>query len=344
MSGFRLEDVVRNNIKDLAPYVSARHTFIGEAKALLDANESPYGDGIVNRYPDPLVSSLREEIAKRENVKPEQVVCGNGSDEILDLIVRIFCEPGKDSILICPPTFGMYKVSAAINDVEVKAVPLINNFQLNIEGIVAEKAKVLFLCSPNSPTGNLMDVSDIEQILQEWPGVVVIDEAYIEFTESESWVSTLAMFPNLIVTRTFSKFWGLAGCRIGYGIASAEIVSFLAAVKPPYNVDNLAYNAALEALSQEDEKKRQAAIQLEQRDILKNVLVSLSFVEKVHPSDSNFLFTSLREDATTLYEHCKANGIIIRRYGKDPMSIRISAGTPEETEHLIAVLRSYTSK
>src|ERR1051326_3128530 len=251
---FKLENILRENIKKLVPYSSARDEFKGEATVFLDANENPHGSPLeqhFNRYPDPLQLKLKEKISRVKGVPVKNIFLGNGSDEVIDMLCRAFCNPGKDNVILCPPTYGMFEVSANINDVEVRKVPLTAEFQLNAEGIseqVDDNTKLIFLCSPNNPTGNSLDREDIEFVLNNFEGIVVVDEAYINFSKQKSFTLELNEYPNLVVMQTLSKAWGMAGLRVGMAFASEKIISVFNKIKPPYNINEASQQLAIKAL------------------------------------------------------------------------------------------------
>jgi histidinol-phosphate aminotransferase len=314
---FDLQSIVRPNILKLKPYSSARSEFAGEAEVFLDANEnafgSPAGDSY-NRYPDPLQKELKGRIAELNSVTPEQIFVGNGSDEAIDLLFRIFCEPRRDEAIICPPTYGMYRVSADINDVAIREVPLTAHFELDVDAILAAqtaKTKLLFICSPNNPTGNLMDRASVERLLEEFRGVVVIDEAYIHFASDASMIPSLASYPNLVVMQTFSKAWGMAGLRVGTAYASPEIISLMNAVKPPYNVSSIAQRAVAEAMAERGSVEDWVKRTLEQRSRLIDKLAEFPFVRKIYPTDANFVLVST-DDAKAIYRFLTEAKIVVR--------------------------------
>ena len=335
---------VRKNILDLKPYSSARDEFKGEAQIFLDANENPYPSSY-NRYPDPLQWKVKEALATIKHVNPEQIFLGNGSDEAIDLIIRAFCEPYQNSILITDPTYGMYAVSADVSAVPVIKVELTKEFDIDVEGIltaVTRDCKVIFLCSPNNPTGNLLSASSIETILDEFKGIVVIDEAYIDFTSSESFIKHLPAYPNLVVLQTFSKAWGLAGLRLGMAFASPELISVLNKIKYPYNVNIQTQEIALKALQVEEKKNKAVAEIIEQREKLKKNLLMLPITRNVYPSDANFLLVKMT-DAPAVYRYLMDRKIIVRDRSKVTLCkdcVRITVGTPEENENLIAALKN----
>ena len=334
---------VRKNILDLKPYSSARDEFKGEAEIFLDANENPY-PSLYNRYPDPLQWKVKEALAIIKGVNPEQIFLGNGSDEAIDLIIRAFCEPYQNSVLITDPTYGMYAVSADVNAVPVIKVELTKQFDIDIDALLAAvttECKVIFLCSPNNPTGNLLSVSSIEKILNEFDGIVVIDEAYIDFTPSESFIKYLPDYPNLVVLQTFSKAWGLAGLRLGMAFASPEIISILNKIKYPYNVNIQTQEIALKALQAEEKKNKAVAEIIERREKLRKNLLMLPITRNVYPSDANFLLVKMT-DAPAVYRYLMDRKIIIRDRSRVTLCkdcVRITVGTPEENENLIAALQ-----
>lgn len=337
MNNFDLKSFVRPNIWTLKPYSSARDEFWGEDGIFLDANENPFGTK--NRYPDPHQRKLKKTLSERKNISESNIFIGNGSDEIIDLIIRIFCEPQKDSILICPPTYGMYEVSANINNVNITRVPLNDHFELNHQEILSKDAKCIFICSPNNPTANLL--KDVDRIIKDFQGIVIVDEAYIDFSDSESYINRLEDFPNLIVMQTFSKAWGLAAVRVGVAYASEKIINLMDKIKPPYNVSKLNQEEAIEALSKSHKFEDRLSVILEQRELLKKDLSELSYVQNIYPSDSNFLLVKMN-DANKVYNYLVSKNIIIRnRHSEISNCIRISVGSPEENRQLIAELRNY---
>jgi histidinol-phosphate aminotransferase len=346
---FVLDKLVRENIKSLKAYSSARSEFKGEASVFLDANENSYGSPLAesfNRYPDPLQLELKSSLEKIKNIYAENIFIGNGSDEAIDLAYRIFCDPGKDNVIICPPTYGMYEVSANINDVEVKKVNLKNNFQLDVDGILKAadaNTKMLFICSPNNPTGNSMNRKDIETLINNFTGVVIIDEAYSDFSNEISFVSDVKKYSNLIVMQTLSKAWGLASLRLGLAFASKEIIDLFNKVKPPYNVNKASQQLALKALQNKKQVNDWVKLIIEQRGLLIKNLSTFSFVEKVYESDANFLLIKV-DDAKTLYKYLTEKKIIVRDRSKEIMCencLRITVGTADENIGLLEVLKKY---
>ena len=339
---FNLNTIVRKNILELKPYSSARSEFKLQDGIFLDANENPFGN--YNRYPDPEQKALKTFIAKRENISEGSIFIGNGSDEIIDLIFRVFCNPGIDKALIFSPTYGMYSVLAAINDVELIDSPLNEKFNLdenNLNRISSiESLKVIFICSPNNPTGNALDPTIITQIIQTFKGIVVIDEAYIDFSKNDSFLIMLSKFPNLIICQTLSKAYGLASIRIGIGYASEKIIALLNKIKPPYNVSGINQKIALEKLLQTEENQANVKSILKEKARLLPILNSFDFVLKIYPSDANFLLIKVN-DANKIYQKLIEASVIIRNRNTEiPGCIRISIGSEAENETLINALKS----
>lgn len=343
----QLDNWLRPNVRHMQAYSSARSEYKGSASIWLDANENPFGK-VFHRYPDPLQQKVKTRLAELKFVQSQQLFLGNGSDEVLDLVMRAFCVPGKDAAISCPPTYGMYRVLAELNDVELREVPLDDDFDLDVEGILAkadEHCKLLFLCSPNNPTGNAFKVERVRRLLGEFSGLVLIDEAYIEFAEQDSFVSCLEEFPNLIISQTLSKAWGLAGLRLGMAIAHTKIVEVLNRIKPPYNISRVNQEAALEKLKKEVQVAKEVAQIRVQRQLLKNALQELPFVRKVYPSDANFLLVKVWRPEE-LYDYLLEEGIVIRlrhRLAGCKDSVRFSIGSPAENERLVQALRQYGS-
>jgi histidinol-phosphate aminotransferase len=349
MNQINIDELVRNNIKDLKPYSSARSEYKGEASVFLDANENAYGSPLAesfNRYPDPLQWQLKQELSKIKGVPPQNIFIGNGSDEVIDIAFRIFCEPAKDNVIICPPTYGMYKVCAAINNVAVKEILLTPDFQLNVEGILSvvdENTKLLFICSPNNPTGNNLNRIDIETLLNNFPGIVVIDEAYINFSRQKPFIQELTEYENLIVMQTLSKAWGLAALRLGLGFASEKIIDLFNKVKPPYNINLASQQLGLQALLKVDEVNRNIRNIVEQRKKVQQQLQQFDFIKKIYSSDSNFILIKA-DDADKLYQYLLTYKIIVRNRNKEPLCencIRITIGTETENITLINALKNY---
>ncbi|EZH75478.1 histidinol phosphate aminotransferase [Aquimarina atlantica] len=341
---FSIKQLVRKNIQYLKPYSSARDEFtdFDQDMVFLDANENPYENG-VNRYPDPQQKSLKKIIANQRKVSETNLLLGNGSDEVLDLIFRAFCEPGIDNIITLPPTYGMYKVLAEINNIEEQQVWLEEGFQPDVEAILAtanSDSKLLFICSPNNPSGNLIEQKRIEELLERFRGLVIIDEAYIDFTDRESWVGSIDRYPNLIVTQTLSKAYGLAGIRLGICYASEEIIDILNKIKPPYNVNELTQQRALQRVSNEDQILAEISAIIEGRTLLEEALSNISFVEKIFKSDANFILVRV-DDANKRYDQLIKEGIVVRNRSTQPLcknTLRFTVGTKEENEKLIEVL------
>lgn len=337
-----INTLVRRNVLTMKPYSSARDDFHGEAEVFLDANENPYPSPY-NRYPDPLQWKVKEKLAEIKGVKPGQIFLGNGSDEPIDLIVRAFCEPNQDSILITEPTYGMYKVCAEVNAVNVQQVLLTPEFDLDLEAIpntFDATTKVIYLCSPNNPTGNLLSRDKIVEVLKRFYGLVVIDEAYIDFTKSKSFIHELKKYPNLVVLQTFSKAWGLAGLRLGMCFASEEIINILNKIKYPYNVNIRTQELALDALENVYRKDIWVDEILKERDLLMRQLKRLKIVENIFPTDANFLLVRVK-DAQFTYQYLMDNRIIVRDRSRVNLCyncLRITVGTPEENKRLIEAL------
>jgi len=343
---FDINALVRDNIKKLAPYSTARHEFKGHASVLLDANENAYGSPLednFNRYPDPLQWQLKFAIAKIKGVPAENIFIGNGSDEVIDLAYRVFCDPVRDNVIICPPTYGMYEVSGNINNVGIKKVNLTPEFQLNVEGIlnsVDAHTKLLFLCSPNNPTGNNMNRNDVEILLNNFPGIVIIDEAYINYSKQKTFIQELTEYPNLIVMQTLSKAWGLAALRLGLCYASMDIINLFNKVKPPYNINEASQELALEALQNTEQVNNWIKESVSERAKLELELSKFSFVETLYESDANFILVKVK-DANALYTFLTEKGIIVRNRSKEVFCdncLRITVGTPDENEILIKAL------
>ncbi|HMO39757.1 MAG TPA: histidinol-phosphate transaminase [Saprospiraceae bacterium] len=342
MSNFDLNKLVRPNILQLKPYSSARSEFKGTAEVFLDANENPFDTGF-NRYPDPLQWKLKAQIADFKDVATKNIFLGNGSDEAIDLLIRIFCEPGADHIITLPPTYGMYQVSADIANVEVREVQLKADFQPDINHILAsanKNSKILFICSPNNPTGNNIHLDNIRALAAGFPGIVVVDEAYIDFSTQPSGITLLSEFPNVVVLQTFSKAWGLAGIRLGMAFAAKEIIHYFNKVKPPYNINQLTQTAALEALQNKAQQAQMVRTVIGQRALLQQYLMGLEYVQRIYPSDANFLLVKM-DDPKGAYRYLVEKGIIVRDRSNVALCagcLRITVGTPEENEQLMQAL------
>ena len=346
MMNFDLNKLLRPNIRTLVPYSSARDEFKGEAKIFLDANENSFGSPLTkwyNRYPDPLQMTLKERLSEIKGVPTANIFLGNGSDECIDILIRACCEPGKDNILICPPTYGMYEVSANINDVRLKKVNLTPDFQLDIDAIaetIDEHTKLIFLCSPNNPTGNSLHREDIEVILNNFDGLVVIDEAYINFSRHRSFSTQLDEYPNLVVMQTLSKAWGLAALRVGIAFASEEMIQVMNKVKPPYNINQASQELALKALEEVGQVNDMIREIVKEREALRNALGQLAIVEKIYPSDANFLLVKIN-DAPGIYHYLLENQIVVRDRSRVELCqgcLRITVGTPTENNILVNTL------
>ena len=340
---FDIKKIVRPNIEILKAYSSAKDEYTGEANVLLDANENSLGSPLTkwyNRYPDPYQKKVKERLSFIKQIKSEQIFLGNGSDECIDNLFRTFCEPGKDNVIICPPTYPMYEVGANINNIEIKNAPLLPNFQLNvahIEQLVNEQTKIIWICSPNNPTGNSLDRIDIETILNHFNGLVIVDEAYINFSKQKSFAQSLIDYPNLVVLQTLSKAWGLAGLRLGMAFASEQIIGYMNKVKAPYNISMVTQELALTALEEVGQVNDMIAHLVDMRIALTAVIESMPFVEKVYPSDTNFLLVKIPK-APELYRYLLTQGIVVRdRSSLENCSdsLRITIGTEQENTLLI---------
>ncbi|HNR06805.1 MAG TPA: histidinol-phosphate transaminase [Saprospiraceae bacterium] len=343
-----IESLIRPNILKLKPYASARHEFTGKGEVFLDANENPFDTG-VNRYPDPLQEKLKSAIGRLKNIPTDQIFLGNGSDEAIDLILRIFCVPGRDEIMVLPPTYGMYQVSADIADVQVKKVLLQADFQPDLPSIrnnLGPHAKVIFICSPNNPTGNLIRREAIEEILEFFGGIVVVDEAYTDFCPEATLLPLLEKYENLIVMQTLSKAWGMAAIRLGMAFASPLLISYFNKVKAPYNINILTQRFALERLSKEGEMKAQVQSIRQQKTWLTRELESLNEVLQVYPSDSNFLLVKVRH-AEALYGYLSAQGVVVRNRSREPLCencLRITIGTETENRTLLEKMNLFQNQ
>ncbi len=341
---FNLDQLVRKNIKELKPYSSARQESSGDDVTLyLDANENSFGSPLprlYNRYPDPQQKLVKDSLSKIKNTTPEHIFIGNGSDEIIDLLIRIFCVPGMDNVIVCPPTYGMYEVCAKINDVEIRKVNLHPDFNLDVDGImniIDVKTKLIFICSPNNPTGNVMEREDIIYLLKHFNGLVAIDEAYINFSQQKSFIAELGQYPNLLVMQTLSKAWGLASLRLGIGYASAELISIMNKIKPPYNIGGAVQALATEALQNIAQVNEWILQTTKERVRISSELAELVQVEKVYPSEANFLLVKF-EDAEKMYTHLLEKKIAVRNRSKEVLCencLRITIGTPGENDLLI---------
>ncbi|MFN6944118.1 MAG: histidinol-phosphate transaminase [Cytophagaceae bacterium] len=346
---FSLDKILRNNIKKVEPYSSARDEYKGSEGIFLDANENSFGsvtEPPFHRYPDPLQRDLKEVIASVKRTDVNKIFLGNGSDEPIDLLIRMVCEPKSDNIIIMPPTYGMYQVSAAINDVGVKKVNLSEDFQIMTRAVldaVDGQTKIIFVCSPNNPTGNSMRIKDIEELLNKFAGIVVVDEAYIDFSNDRGFLSRLSEFPNLVILQTFSKAWGMAALRLGMAFASEEIIKVLNKIKPPYNINGATQNIAIEGLRKVLSKEMRVEQILTSREHLKESLQNLPVVIKVYPSDANFLLVKTT-GGKAVYEFLITKKIITRDRSSVSLCegcLRITVGTPEENDALVNALKEY---
>lgn len=342
---FSLTSLIRPNVLTMEAYSSARDEFYESNSNMifLDANENPFDTG-VNRYPDPQQTNLKAILAKNKDVLPSQLLLGNGSDEVLDLLFRAFCIPGVDTIISTPPTYGMYEVLANLNDIENKKVVLNDAFQLQVSSIleaIDENTKMIFLCSPNNPTGNLLDQAAVVTLLENFKGLVVIDEAYVDFASAVSWTTKLDTYPNLVVTQTLSKAYAMAGLRLGICMASKQIIDVLSKIKPPYNINQLSQEKAIVMLSRKKLFKNRINLILNEKERIIEVLLKLNFVVKIHPSQTNFILLQV-DDATKRYNQLLAAGIVIRNRSKQPLCencLRITIGTPQENKRLVETLK-----
>jgi histidinol-phosphate aminotransferase len=346
---FNINQILRENIKNLTPYSSARDEFKGEASVFLDANENAFGSPLAeqyNRYPDPMQYQVKKRLSEIKGVPPRNIFLGNGSDEAIDILFRSFCNPGVDNVILVPPTYGMYEVSANINDIAIKKVHLTEEYQLNLEGIaeaIDRNTKLIFICSPNNPTGNSIDRGDIETVLANFNGLVVVDEAYINFSRQKSFIQELTEYGNLVVLQTLSKAWGLAGLRLGMAFASEEIIEVINKVKPPYNINEATQKLALQALQNVEQVNGWIKETLSERDNLVKALTPFDFVLDIYPSDANFILVKTT-NAKGIYNYLVENGIIVRDRSKVELcegSVRITIGTPNENQQLISTLQQY---
>jgi histidinol-phosphate aminotransferase len=346
---FSLDSVLRENIKRVKPYSSARDEYKGTEGIFLDANENPFGsvtERLVNRYPDPMQRDVKDALGLIKQIASDRIFLGNGSDEPIDLLIRALCEPGKDSILILPPTYGMYEVSASINNVHIIQVPLSESYDLEMDKIlqaVTATTKIIFICSPNNPTGNSMDAEKVKTILKSFNGIVVVDEAYIDFASDKGFVSMLDQYPNLVVLQTFSKAWGMAALRLGIAFASKEIIAVLNKIKPPYNINLITQEYALEALNKNEQKDAMVKAILQEREWLRSELSKLPVCLHLYPSDANFVLMRTK-DGKKVYDFLVDHKIITRDRSKIILCegcIRITVGTSQENKTLIDVLKKY---
>lgn len=355
---FDLSDLVRQNIKNLAPYTTARHEFAGKASVMLDANENAIGSPVsleigtdrlhkeLNRYPDPDQLALKKKISEIKGIPTQNIFIGNGSDEAIDVLMRIFCEPGIDNIIIMPPTYGMYGVCAAINNIKIREVQLTKEYQINIDAVanaIDHNTKMIFICSPNNPSGNSIVRRDIEIILNNFDGIVIIDEAYINYARQKTFSQQLLDYPNLVVMQTLSKAWGLAALRVGLAFASKEIIHYMSNIKYPYNVNEAAQQLALQGLDNIEQINEWTKTTIQQREWLVQELNKLENVEKVFPSDANFLLVKVTE-ANTIFHYLQSHGIIVRNRSNVKGCegcLRITVGTEDENKKLLETLKNH---
>lgn len=345
---FNLDSITRDNVKKLVPYSSARDEFSGSSGIFLDANENPFDTGY-NRYPDPHQKKLKEKIAELKGVAPENIFLGNGSDEAIDILFRAFCEPGKSNAIILPPTYGMYEVAANINEVVVKKVLLNNDFQPDLNGItnaIDSNTRLIFFCSPNNPTANSFKPELIEQVLEKFNGIIVVDEAYIDFSEQKSFVLQIQDHSNLVVLQTFSKAWGMASLRLGMAFADEKIISILSKIKPPYNINGVTQQLALEALGKQEKTKNYISEIIAERTRLIFELSTIIIVKHIYPTDANFILVKV-DDAKSVYKYLVNENIIVRDRSKVELCegcIRITVGTKEENDTLLNALKKIQLK
>jgi len=344
-----LNSLIRPNIRTLTPYSSARDEFKGEASIFLDANENSFGSPLTkwyNRYPDPLQLKVKQKLSEIKGIPVSQMFLGNGSDECIDILIRAFCEPAIDNMIICPPTYGMYEVSANINNVQVKKVPLTPSYQLDLERLdeaIDGSTKMIFLCSPNNPTGNSLNREDVEALLNNYYGIVVIDEAYVNFSRYRSFTQELNEYPNLVVMQTLSKAWGLAALRVGMAFASEEIVNVMNKIKPPYNINQASQELVLQALNRVEEVNEMIREIVKERKFLEAELPKLKIVKNVHPSDGNFLLVQVTSPVE-IYHYLLDNGIVVRDRSRVELCegcLRITVGTPSENKTLLMALDEF---
>jgi len=346
-----IDELVRTNIRELEPYSSARGNF--EEGTLLDANENSLGSPIkeiegLHRYPSPFQPKLRSAIGELRGVRMENVFAGVGSDEAIDLLMRIFCEPGRDRILVTPPTYGMYRVTAEINDIFVDRVPLTSEFDIDLDGVlkgIREKTKMIFFCSPNNPTGNDLSIESIRTVADRFDGIVVVDEAYVDFSGRESLAPEVTKLPNLVVLQTFSKAFGMAGIRLGTAVASEAVIEYMLKVKAPYNINSLTAYYGLQGLENLETVRFNIEKIVEERGRLAQALSMLPFVADVYPSDANFILFRLKDDAYSIYEKLADRGIIVRYRGNEhncENCLRVTVGTPDENDRFLSALKEVT--
>lgn len=350
-TSFSLSNILRENIRTIKPYSTARDEYTGKALVHLDANENPFcsvDNSQNNRYPDPYQTELKKIVSRIKGIAPEHIFLGNGSDEAIDLLFRAVCNPGIDTTIICPPTYGMYEVGAATQDVQCIRIPLLANYELNttaIQEAISPHTKILWLCSPNNPTGNILNTKDIEELLQAFPGIVVIDEAYIDFADIPSWITRLQEFPNLVVLQTFSKAWGLANIRLGMMFASTEIIAVIQKIKMPYNISGLVQEFAIQALQKGENKKHEMVKEIiSERVKTVEAIQRIAGVETVYRSDANFILVKIA-NARKVYEYLLEKGIIVRDRSSVTLCencLRITIGTPAENTVLLKEISAFS--
>ncbi len=347
-ANFNLDSITRDNVRKLVPYSSARDEFSGSNGVFLDANENPFNTGH-NRYPDPHQKKLKEKIAEYKGIETKNIFLGNGSDEAIDLLFRAFCEPGKSNAIILPPTYGMYEVAANINDTAVKKVLLNNDFQPDLDGImnaINKNTRLIFFCSPNNPTANSFQSELIEQVLEIFNGIVVVDEAYIDFSFQKSFVSLINKYPNLVVLQTFSKAWGMASLRLGMAFADEKIINILSKIKPPYNINGVTQQIAIEALQKTEKTKNYISEIIKERVSLVSGFSTIKLIKHIYPSDANFILVKV-DDAKSVYNYLVGENIVVRDRSKVELCegcIRITVGTKEENNSLLNALKNYKQR
>ena len=338
-----INKLLRKNIQTLKPYSSARDEYSGEAMVFLDANENPFNQPY-NRYPDPLQREVKEKISSLKNIAAEQIFLGNGSDEPIDLLIRAFCEPGVNNIVTINPTYGMYQVAADISGIELRKVSLTEEYELDTDAVLQAtdaNTKLIFLCSPNNPTGNSLDKNAMLELVSRFKGLIVIDEAYIDFAPGKSFLPEIDNYSNLIILQTFSKAWGMAGIRLGMAFASLEIIGILNKIKYPYNLNILTQQKALELLEKKETINKWVKLLIAEREKMAALFNEFPFVEKVYPSDANFLLIKMH-DAKGIYDYLVEEGIIVRDRSKVHLcenSLRITIGSSDENETLLNALK-----
>ncbi|CAN5353927.1 histidinol-phosphate transaminase [soil metagenome] len=346
---FELSKLVRSHVLKVKPYSTARDEYSGSSGIFLDANENPFGsitEESFNRYPDPYQVRLKRKIAEIKSINQGNIFLGNGSDEVVDLLFRLLCNPGEDQVIIMPPTYGMYEVSASINNVHLKKIPLTPEYQIDINAVMAaidQKTKIIWVCSPNNPTGNVLNPDHIREITENFSGIVAIDEAYIDFSPYKSFTEQLHQYPNLCVIQTFSKAWGLASLRLGMAFASEDLVRFLNIIKPPYNINGLTQSTIFKALDNVESKNKMVIDILDQKIRLTEELEKLKVVEIIFPSDANFLLVKVK-GGRKVYNYLVQQGVIVRDRSMVKFceeSLRITVGTEKENAFLIKKLKDY---